>query len=63
VTPDEDFIVDSVEGIPGCAFVGGCSGHAFKFGTLLGAVVADIALDRAPRVDISRFRGERFSRT
>jgi len=62
VTPDEDFIVDSVEGIPGCAFVGGCSGHAFKFGTLLGAVVADIALDRAPRVDISRFRRERFSR-
>ncbi|HEY7992731.1 MAG TPA: N-methyl-L-tryptophan oxidase [Candidatus Eremiobacteraceae bacterium] len=62
VTPDEDFIVDSVEGIPGCAFVGGCSGHAFKFATLLGAVVADIALDRPARSDVSRFRRERFSR-
>ena len=63
VTPDEDFIVDFAEGIPGCAFVGGCSGHAFKFGTLLGAVVADIALDRAPRADISRFRRKRLSHT
>lgn len=61
VTPDEDFIVDVVEGIPGCAFVGGCSGHAFKFGTLLGAVAADIALDRKPRADISRFRLARYS--
>ena len=63
VTPDEDFIVDSVDGIPGCAFAGGCSGHAFKFGTLLGAVAADIALGKAPRADISRFRLNRFSRT
>jgi monomeric sarcosine oxidase len=62
VTPDEDFIVDRVDGIPGCAFVGGCSGHAFKFGTLLGAVAADVALDREPRADISRFRLARFSR-
>ena len=63
VTPDEDFIVDTVGGIGGCAFVGGCSGHAFKFGTLLGAVAADIVLDRAPRADISRFRLARFART
>ncbi|HYK52313.1 MAG TPA: N-methyl-L-tryptophan oxidase [Candidatus Eremiobacteraceae bacterium] len=62
VTPDEDFIVDRVDGIEGCAFVGGCSGHAFKFGTLLGAVAADVALDREPRADISRFRIARFSR-
>lgn len=62
VTPDEDFIVDRVEGVPGCAFVGGCSGHAFKFGALLGAVAADIALDREPRADISRFRLARFPR-
>ena len=62
VTPDEDFIVDAVDGIPGCAFVAGCSGHAFKFGALLGALAADVALDRPPRADISRFRLARFSR-
>jgi sarcosine oxidase len=62
VTPDEDFIVDAVDAIPGCAFVAGCSGHAFKFGTLLGAIAADIALDRPPRADVSRFRLARFAR-
>lgn len=63
VTPDEDFIVDVVDGMPGCAFVAGCSGHGFKFGTLLGALAADVALDRPPRADISRFRLARFART
>jgi glycine/D-amino acid oxidase-like deaminating enzyme len=60
VTPDEDFIFDAVPNVPGCIFFTGCSGHAFKFGTLLGAVAADLTLDREPRVDISRFRLGRF---
>jgi sarcosine oxidase len=60
ISPDEDFIVDAVPGLPGCSFVAGCSGHAFKFGTLLGAIVADLAMDRTPRADISRFRLARF---
>jgi monomeric sarcosine oxidase len=63
VSSDEDFIVDAVPGIDGCSFVTGCSGHAFKFGTLLGAVAADLARDLAPRVDISRFRLDRFAGT
>ena len=62
VTPDEDFIVDTVEDVPACAIVAGCSGHAFKFGMLLGALAADLALDRAPRADITRFRRSRFAR-
>ncbi|HXW76828.1 MAG TPA: N-methyl-L-tryptophan oxidase [Candidatus Eremiobacteraceae bacterium] len=61
VSPDEDFIVDVVPGIEGCCYVTGCSGHAFKFGTLLGAVAADLALDREPRADIARFRAARFA--
>lgn len=61
VSPDEDFIVDEVPGIDGCWFVAGCSGHAFKFGTLLGAIVADLALDRPARVDIARLRLARFA--
>jgi sarcosine oxidase len=60
VSPDEDFIVDAVRDVPGCVFVAGCSGHAFKFGPLLGALAADMALDRAPRADVSRFRLSRF---
>ena len=61
VTPDEDFIVDRVAGIDGCVFASACSGHGFKFGPLIGAVLADLALDRAPRADISRFRAARFA--
>ena len=60
VSPDEDFIVDAVRAVPGCYFVTGCSGHMFKFGSLLGAVAADLASDREPRADISRFRLDRF---
>lgn len=62
VTPDEDFIVDAVRGVPGCFFVAGCSGHAFKFGPLLGAIAADLTVDAAPRADITRFRLDRFDR-
>ena len=62
VSPDEDFIVDAVRDVPGCFFVAGCSGHAFKFGPLLGAIAADLALDDEPRADISRFRLDRFER-
>jgi sarcosine oxidase len=60
VSPDEDFMVDAVRDVPGYYFVSGCSGHMFKFGALLGAVAADLASDREPRADISRFRMERL---
>lgn len=61
VSPDEDFIVNAVRDVPDCFFVTGCSGHAFKFGPLLGAVAADLAMRRLPRADISRFALDRFT--
>jgi sarcosine oxidase len=60
VTPDEDFFLDAVADLPGCFLFTGCSGHAFKFGTLLGALACDLVLGREPRVDVSRFRLARF---
>jgi sarcosine oxidase len=33
----------------------GTSGHAFKFGPLLGELLADLAEDRRPTVDLARF--------
>jgi sarcosine oxidase len=62
VSSDEDFIVDAVPGVAGCFFMAGCSGHAFKFGTLLGAVGADLVRGIPPRADISRFALARFKR-
>ena len=40
MTPDGDFILDEIDGVVVC---GGDSGHAFKFGPLLGRLCADLA--------------------
>jgi sarcosine oxidase len=48
-SPDEDFVVDRV----GRIVIGaGTSGHGFKFGPLLGEVLADLAQGLNPRVSI-----------
>jgi sarcosine oxidase len=49
LTADEDFVLDRAGPL---VVGGGCSGHAFKFGPLLGEFLADLALGRdipAPR--------------
>jgi sarcosine oxidase len=49
---DTNFVLDRVgRVVVGC----GTSGHAFKFGPLLGELLADLAEDRTPAVDLSRF--------
>lgn len=51
-TADADFVLDRVGNVVvGC----GTSGHAFKFGPLLGELLADLAEHRDPAVDLSRF--------
>jgi sarcosine oxidase len=51
-TTGTDFIVDRVGHVViGC----GTSGHGFKFGALLGEILADLATDAAPRIDLRRF--------
>jgi sarcosine oxidase len=52
MTADEDFVL----GREGPVVAGaGCSGHAFKFGPLLGDILAALALGEAPPVDLTRF--------
>ena len=49
---DADFVLDRVgRVVVGC----GTSGHAFKFGPLLGELLADLAEGARPAVDLSRF--------
>jgi sarcosine oxidase len=51
-TLDADFIIDRVGRIVvGC----GTSGHGFKFGPLLGEILADLATETAPSIDVTRF--------
>ena len=46
MTSDEDFVLDRAGPL---VVGGGCSGHAFKFGPLLGEFLADLALGRTSR--------------
>lgn len=59
-TVDADFVLDRVGNVVvGC----GTSGHGFKFGPLLGEILADLADGTVPRFDLRRFRIDRPGRT
>jgi sarcosine oxidase len=60
-TPDEHFIIDRVPGIPQALLVSACSGHGFKFCSVIGEVVADLVTAGRTRHDISRFGIDRFT--
>ncbi|HLV80895.1 MAG TPA: N-methyl-L-tryptophan oxidase [Chthonomonadaceae bacterium] len=60
-TPDEDFLIDSVPGLPDVFLLGGCSGHGFKFTPLLGRIGAALAAGAPVPYDLSRFRLARFA--
>jgi sarcosine oxidase len=58
LTPDRDFIVDRVPGTDN-VFTAVGAGHAFKFASLLGRILSDLALDDATSYDIDAFRADR----
>jgi monomeric sarcosine oxidase len=58
-TPDEDFIIDAVPGLPGAFVIGGLSGHGFKFTPLLAQIGLEL-LTATCRRDLSRFGIARF---
>jgi sarcosine oxidase len=58
MTADEDFLLDRAGPL---VVGGGCSGHAFKFGPLLGEYLADLALGQDIPVPRERFALQRPS--
>ena len=58
LTPDRDFIVDRLPGTESVFVVVG-AGHAFKFASLLGRIVVDLALEGETGFDISPFSATR----
>jgi monomeric sarcosine oxidase len=60
LAPDEDFILDRHPASPQIIVASGFSGHGFKFGPLIGELLAALALDGEPQVPLDRFRLERF---
>jgi len=60
-TPDEHFVIDRLPGAGAVLAVSACSGHGFKFCSVLGEIVADLVLEGRTAHDVSRFRLGRFS--
>lgn len=60
VSPDEDFIIDTVPGAPQAVFASCCSGHGFKFASAIGEILADISTQGRSRFDLAPFSLSRF---
>src|SRR5579883_1343652 len=61
-TPDEHFLIGLHPSYPQVSFAAGFSGHGYKFCSVVGEIMADLAERGATRHDIRLFRLERFSR-
>lgn len=61
-SPDEHFIVDSHPECPQVLIASPCSGHGFKFASVIGEIMADLAERGETRHDIRLFRISRFSK-
>ena len=60
-TPDEHFIIDRHPESAAVLVVSPCSGHGFKFCSVVGEIVADLITRNATDHDISAFRLARFT--
>ena len=60
-TPDYHFILDRHPGLDRVIIGTGFSGHGFKFGPVLGEILADLALGTKPPVDLHTFCIGRFA--
>ena len=55
VSPDEDFVIDAVPGVPQAVFASCCSGHGFKFASAIGEILADLSTSGRSAFDLSPF--------
>ena len=61
-TPDLNFAVGLHPDDPRVTVISACSGHGFKFASVLGEVAADFATERKTKYDLSFLDVERFGR-
>jgi sarcosine oxidase len=59
-TPDEHFAIGFAAGRPGTVLASPCSGHGFKFASVIGEIVADLVIDGKTRHPIAPFGLNRF---
>ncbi len=58
--PDGHFIIDTHPQYPQISFASACSGHGYKFASVIGEIMADLAERGESRHDISLFQLARF---
>lgn len=59
MTPGEDFVIDRLPNHPQIVIASPCSGHGFKFGIIIGKILAELALDGKTEHNIQRFKLDR----
>ena len=59
-TPDEHFMIGTLDGQPQVSVAAGFSGHGFKFASVIGEIMADLSQNGATEHDINLFRLDRF---
>ena len=59
-TPDEHFIIDKVPGLPQVTVAAGFSGHGFKFASVVGEIVGDLAIKGETSHNIDLLKIDRF---
>jgi sarcosine oxidase len=61
LTPDMDFVIGVHPQHPQVAIASPCSGHGYKFASVVGEIMADLAIQGATRHPIAPFSPTRFS--
>jgi sarcosine oxidase len=59
-SPDEHFIIDLHPAFPNVVVAAGFSGHGFKFCSVVGEILADLALEGGTERNIDLFKLDRF---
>jgi sarcosine oxidase len=60
MTPDKHFIIDAHPRHPQVSIAAGFSGHGFKFSSVVGEILSDLAMTKNTSGDIALFSGSRF---
>lgn len=58
---DGHFVIDRLPGTPNVIAASPCSGHGFKFASVIGEILADMASGKTPPFDLDFFRLSRLS--
>ncbi|MCJ2062976.1 N-methyl-L-tryptophan oxidase [Methylobacterium sp. J-088] len=60
-TPDEHFVIDTLPDLPQVVVASPCSGHGYKFCSVVGEVLADLATGKRPSFDLRLHSLDRFT--